>query len=84
MTYCTPTTYQTARKEHICTNCCGKILKGETYARWASFDDTGFTNKMHMECLDSFLEDNEGRSFEYTPYCGERPEKKGADKSIES
>lgn len=43
-----------ARKEHVCTWCCEKILPGETYARWASMDiDGATTNKMHLECLAS-------------------------------
>lgn len=75
MTYCTHQQILVARKDHRCTNCGQAILAGDTYIRWASFDDSVFTNKMHQECLLSLLEDADGYEFEYMPYSGERPTK---------
>lgn len=63
-----------ARKPHLCTNCGQRILAGETYKHWVTFDDSAFTNKMHPECLSALQEDAEYGQFEYMPYSGERPE----------
>lgn len=73
MIYCTPTQMLTARKDHRCANCGQSIQAGATYARWVSFDNSAFTNKMHPECLRSLQDDSEYGEFEYTPYSGERP-----------
>lgn len=72
--FCTPTIVLTARVRHQCTNCCQDINPGEKYARWYSVDDSGFTNKMHPECLEALREDAQYGYFEYTAYGGERPE----------
>ena len=67
--YNTPPITQKARKEHTCTYCFEKIKVGEKYERWASFDDSCYTNKMHLECIAvAFDDDNE-----YVPGEGERP-----------
>ena len=71
--YCTPVIYSKARKQHQCTSCAEHILIGETYARWASFEDRCFTNKMHEECIKGWWDNSEGGYFEYSPYSGERP-----------
>lgn len=62
----------TAHKEHRCTNCGESIEVGQQYLRWASFDDSACTNKMHPECYQELNEDG-GGVFEYTLYGGERP-----------
>lgn len=72
MTY-TPPQMLTARKNHRCTNCGQSIQAGAMYARWVSFDDSAFTNKMHPECLRALQEDADYGSFEYMLYSGERP-----------
>lgn len=71
--FCTPSIIRKARKEHKCSNCAEPILIGESYARWASFDDICTTSKMHQECLAMLDEDSDGGYFEYSPYSGERP-----------
>nr|WP_319566271.1 hypothetical protein [uncultured Rhodoferax sp.] len=73
MTYFTPETTHKARKPHRCTNCGQAINPGDTYIRWASFDDGACTNKMHPECLADLKANSDGE-FEYTLYGGERPE----------
>jgi hypothetical protein len=72
--YWTPAETRKARTEHRCTWCGQKILQGEKYLRWASYDG-GYcdTNKMHPECHEAACD---GLSdFEYVLYEGERPEK---------
>lgn len=59
-----------ARKEHVCTWCCEKILVGETYERWVSIDDSANTNKMHLECVAS-IEASEPGPWEYCPGDGQ-------------
>lgn len=63
----------TARKDHRCS-WCGEVIPATTqYMRWATFDDSVFTNKMHLECHITMLD--EGRKYgeyEYTPYSQER------------
>ena len=73
--YCTPPETRTAKKMHQCMNCGEMIEVGEQYMRWVSFDDTATTNKMHQECLEALQDDSSG-FFEYSPYSGERPERK--------
>ena len=68
--YCTPAKTLTARVPHQCTYCGEAIEPGEAYLRWASYDDTCFTNKMHPECADDLAENGDG---EYSPGQGERP-----------
>ena len=68
--YCTPAKTLTARVRHQCTYCGESIEPGETYARWASYEDTCFTNKMHPECADDLAEWGDG---EYSPGQGDRP-----------
>lgn len=66
-----------ARKEHACTWCAEKILKGEQYFIWKSVDDSWFTSKMHVECAEAC--DTECLKWgdnEYMAYNGERPERK--------
>jgi predicted RNA-binding Zn-ribbon protein involved in translation (DUF1610 family) len=74
--FCGPETRPTARKPHRCTSCGETIETGETYVKWASFDDgSAFTNKMHPECLKAHDDDakiyGEG-TWEYSPYSHER------------
>lgn len=71
--HCTPSLTIKAKKKHVCDNCGEQILAGEIYNRWASFDDSVSTNKMHPECLKSLQDNSEGGFFEYIPYDGERP-----------
>lgn len=72
--YCTPAETRKAKKQHQCTNCAEPIEIGTTYARWMSVDDgKGFSNKMHMECLHSLIDENGAGFWEYSPYGGERP-----------
>lgn len=70
--YCTPVIDSKARKQHKCTNCAEQILIGETYAKWTSFENGCFTNKMHNECLKGLLDNSECGYFEYSPYSGDR------------
>jgi hypothetical protein len=69
--FCTPNVKRTAVKEHLCTYCGQKILKGEVYATWKSCEDSWFTNKMHFECADDQDEWGDG---EYLPYVNDRPQ----------
>ena len=63
-----------ARKKHRCTWCGQHIEPGEEYAKWASVDDSWFTNKMHVECLGALHDEiREGGDNEYIPYDNERP-----------
>jgi len=64
----------TARKQHKCMNCGEKILIGEAYNKWTTFNcgDVGI-NKMHIECYEALSGDGE---FEYSLYDGERPSKR--------
>lgn len=72
MSFFNPAKNVKAKIEHRCTNCCEPILVGDTYMKWTSVDETWFTSKMHPECFeDTFKYDNE-----YTPYSGERPERR--------
>jgi len=72
--YCTDPTKQKARVRHCCTWCGQHINPGEEYWRWASFEDAGFTNKMHPECRDACnRECLEARDNEYLAYENERP-----------
>jgi hypothetical protein len=74
MTYCTPVETRVARKSHVCTWCSEPIRPGDTYKRWASMEDSCFTNKIHMECLDPLQQEcRESWEGEYIPYEGERP-----------
>lgn len=78
--FCTQAELILAGKEHVCTWCAEKILKGEQYYRWASVDDTWYTSKMHVECRDACLEDHACYGDnEYMPYNNERPNKNGDD-----
>lgn len=70
--YSTPAIVRKASKQHRCTSCGESILIGEKYVRWASFDDSCTTSKMHQECLAGW-HDAEGSYFEYSLYSGERP-----------
>ena len=71
--YNTPPTTQVARKPHQCTFCAEAIKVGEKYERWASVEDTYFTNKMHLECVEAAREDGGCGGFEYIAYSNERP-----------
>ena len=74
MIFNSPAITRTARKQHRCTNCGETIFPGSVYQRWASMDDSVFTNKMHPECLEHLVlsEDADG-GFSYDPFSGERP-----------
>lgn len=45
--------HSTARKEHVCSECKGKIQIGETYRRiWGVWDGEQATNKACQDCQD--------------------------------
>lgn len=72
--YCTPAETRKAKKSHQCTNCAEAITPGTVYTRWMSVDaGKAFTNKMHMECLQSLVDDSGAGFWEYMPFSGERP-----------
>ena len=76
----TPPETLKARKPHRCTSCGEMIAPGESYARWASFDDAAFTNKMHPECLEAHEEEARAHGdgsggWEYSPCGTPRPAK---------
>ena len=72
--YCTPPKRQIAKKQHQCTNCGESIEPGTHYDRWMSVDgDKAFSNKMHIECLHSLIDENGAGFWEYSPFGGERP-----------
>ena len=72
--YCTPARRQTAKKQHQCTNCGEAIEPGTPYDRWMSVDvDKAFSNKLHIECLHSLIDENGAGFWEYSPFGGERP-----------
>lgn len=74
--FCTKVIDILARKEHSCTWCAEKILKGELYKQWKSVDDSWFTNKMHEECYKVACDEMQYYSdWEYMPYSEQRPEK---------
>lgn len=65
-----------AKKEHRCTWCGQKILKGEKYSKWKSVDDSWFTSKMHAECHTAANDENHyWGDYEYVPFDNERPTK---------
>lgn len=69
--FCTPIKDVVARKPHQCTSCGEAIVIGEKYAKWTSFEDSAFSNKMHAECYKAHDEDRVfwgGGQWEYTPY----------------
>lgn len=73
--FCGTATKPVARVEHRCTSCGEAIQAGQEYVRWASFDGTAFTNKMHPECHAAHEESarHYGDSqWEYTPYSYSR------------
>ena len=67
-----------ARKPHRCTSCGEAIAVGKQYARWVSFDDSAYTNKMHPECLAAHHADarkyGSSGGWEYQPYSYTRGE----------
>ncbi len=72
--HCTPVRRQTAKKQHQCTNCGEAIEPGTSYYRWMSVDgDKAFSNKIHIECLRSLIDENGAGFWEYSPFGGERP-----------
>lgn len=49
-----------ARKDHLCLWCGQTIPKGEIYSRWVNVFEGDFNcNKMHLECDEACLEENE-------------------------
>ena len=57
-----------------CTNCGEAIEPGTSYYRWMSVDgDKAFSNKIHIECLRSLIDENGAGFWEYSPFGGERP-----------
>jgi hypothetical protein len=42
---------RTARRDHVCAYCDGKIRAGTTYRRWVSVEDAVGTVKAHLECV---------------------------------
>ena len=46
-------THQAARRQYICEWCAGRIKKGETYFRYAYYEDRMYTTKMHEECREA-------------------------------
>lgn len=74
--FCTPVETLISRKDHICTWCGEKILKGEEYHTWKSVDDSWFTSKVHEECHKAMLEEAAyWYDYDYMPFSNERPEK---------
>lgn len=73
--YCTPITeIKKAAKPHKCTWCGQSIEVKQPYKRWASVDDSWFTNMMHPECYSAMYEEmSDSWDFSYTPYDNERP-----------
>ena len=70
---------RTARKDHKCTYCAEKIVKGETYTyQKGNYEGSWFESKMHHECFEDMAE-----SFDdsYIPYSNERPVIKAPDQS---
>lgn len=65
---------RTARKEHCCSWCGEKILKGEKYKRWTGIYEGEFqSNPMHIECDNAcFTYMKELGCDEYTPYMFKR------------
>jgi hypothetical protein len=62
-----------ARKEHQCTWCGETILKGESYHKWKSVDDSWFTSKMHNECHKAAHDEyTYWGDSQYMPYDNER------------
>lgn len=70
--HCTDISTPTARKTHRCTSCGESIEAGQKYAKWVSFDDSAFTNKMHPECLAAHQKDAGQDDWEYSPYDHQR------------
>ncbi|MNK14337.1 hypothetical protein D3C87_324480 [compost metagenome] len=72
--FCTQAETLTSRKDHVCTWCGEKILKGEEYITWKTVDDSWFTSKVHKECSDAMLKEAaEWGDVEYMPFENERP-----------
>lgn len=69
-----------SRKDHICTWCGEKILKGEEYHTWKTVDDCWFTSKVHDECSAAMQEEYAYYGdIEYMPFDNERPKKEVND-----
>ena len=81
--YCTPPTTQKARKPHVCDGCMQRIEVGERYKRWACYEDTCMTTKMHLECVEVLRDDAHGGSFEFVRGEVERPEEQLGFKTYE-
>jgi hypothetical protein len=45
-------------------------------------DGKAFTNKMHIECLHSLIEENGAGFWEYSPFGGERPNSYSSDRIV--
>lgn len=74
-----PTTHTARRKIHRCSWCDERIVIGEIYKRYRSFDCRDvYTNKMHQECYDDMQDQTSenGGWIEFSPGDFKRPKKK--------
>jgi predicted RNA-binding Zn-ribbon protein involved in translation (DUF1610 family) len=66
---CTNTENVLARKDHDCHSCGEAIEAGQTYKRWACFDNgSASTVKMHPECYDAHQAESDYGTWEFTLY----------------
>jgi hypothetical protein len=65
-----------ARKQHRCEWCLGPIPEGEKHKQFRGMWDSEWQNwRMHNECYDEQQEEARHGECEFTPGCGEIPER---------
>ena len=66
-------THPVARKPHRCIWCFAAIPVGERYTQQSGFyDGRAYRSRYHDECFDDLAD---GSDFEFTPGCGDVPER---------
>jgi len=70
---CTNTENVLARKDHDCHSCGEAIEAGQTYKRWACFDNgSASTVNMPPECYDAHQEASDYGTWEFRLYDHQR------------
>ncbi len=70
---CTNTENVTASKSHKCHSCGEAIEAGQTYKRWACFEDgSASTVKMHPECYEAHCAAADGDTWEFDQFNHDR------------
>lgn len=64
--------FRVAAKQHTCTYCSEHIKQADGYWYWKNFDGSWFTNRMHPECWNDYMQHGGELGFSYTPYHNDR------------